>query len=164
MLHTLIDIHAYYYIAIGSLLLFYVVMSSDVRDSAISVTSEVTHKSVVIIVDESAGKEGPLNKDTSPSIQSTEGDHIAVPTETVVDSHSSTSSIARSTTILDVDDGAGRAVKQTANKTYKKIRENTCLGITIAIVCGVILTPIILYYTRPDITNPFEMDVVSLKR
>ena len=131
---------------------------SDVRDSAIS---EANHKSVVIVVDDLTGKEESANKDTSPSIASIDHDHIAVPTQTPDDSHSSTSSIAQSTTVLDVDDGAGRAVKETANKTYKKLRENIFLGIVIAVVCGIILTPIILYYTRPDISNPFEMLTVQ---
>ena len=136
---------------------------SNVRDSATSLTSEANHKSVVIVVDDLTDKEEPANKDTSPSIESTtvDHDHIAVPTPITDDSHSSNSSIAQSTTVLDVEDGAGKAVKETANKTYKKLRENFCLVIVIAIVCGIILTPVILYYTRPDISNPFEMATVE---
>ena len=136
---------------------------TDVRDSSIHLTSETNHKNVVIVVDDLADKEEPANKDTSPSIESisVDHDHIAVPTQTTDDNRSSNSSIAQSTTILDVDDGANKVVNETANKTYKKLRENICLGVVIAIVCGIILTPVILYYTRPDISNPFEMATVQ---
>lgn len=132
---------------------------TDVRDSTIHLTSETSHKNnVVIVVDDLTDKEEPANKDTSPSIESTtvDHDHIAVPTQLTDDSHSSSSSIAQSTTVLDVDDGGGKVVKEAANKSYKKLRENICLGVVIAIVCGIILTPVILYYTRPNISNPFE--------
>ena len=146
------------------LLLLEIAMSNE-RDSGTSVTSETAAnpKSVVIVVDDLAGNDKPAaNKDTSPSIDSTEVDHITVPTHAADDTNSSNSSIAQSTTVFDVDDGAGKAVKEAANKTYKKLRENICLGVVIAILFGIILTMVVLFYTRPNISNPFdEMDTMA---
>jgi len=133
-------------------------MSSE-RDSAISVTSEAAAnpKSVVIVVDDLTGNDEPAaSKDTSPSIESTEVNHITVPTHTADGINSSSSSIAQSTTVFDVDDGGGRAVKEAVNKTYMKLRENICLGAVIAVIGSIILTMIVLFYTRPDISNPFD--------
>ena len=137
---------------------------TDVRDSTVQLTSGTNSKNVIIVVDDLTDKEEPANKDTSPSIESAasvDHDHIAVPTQTADDSHSSSSSIAQSTTVLDVDDGASKVAKKTANMTYKGLHENIFFGVVIAIVCGIILTPIILYYTRPDFSNPFEMAPVQ---
>lgn len=129
---------------------------SDVHDSDVSDSSKTNHESVAIHVDDLSNEKEPVNKDTSetPSIESDTVDHISVPRPD--DNHSSSSSIAQSTTVLDVDDGAGAVVKKTVHKTYKKITDNIFLGIAITIVCGTILTPVILFYTRPDISNPFE--------
>jgi len=133
---------------------------SSVRDSAISITSETKHKNVIIHVeDESNGEEGPASKDSSPSIKSNSDNHVTVPQTTVEDDvHSNNNSVAQSTTVLDVDDGGGETIKDTENKmqTYRKLGENICLGIAIAVVCGIMLTPVILFYTRPDFSNPFE--------
>ena len=139
----------------------------DSRDSAISITSEGRHENVDTQVDDIivSGVEKSAKKSTSSSIQSNTADHVVVAKKTtLVDSnHSINNSIARSTTVLDVD-GTDRNVKEIANKTpqtYKKLRDNICLGITIAIVCGIVLTPIILFYTRPNISNPFENNLMQ---
>ena len=127
---------------------------ANVRDSQMSISSEAKHENVVIHIDDLSGEEEPTNKNASPSIESDTVDHISRPT--VDDNHSSNSSIAQSTTVLDVNDGAGKAMKETANKTYKNLRDKICLVIVITIVCGIVSTPIILFYTRPDFNNPFE--------
>ena len=131
---------------------------SNVRDSKISVSSDTKDKNVVIHIDDLSDENQPVaDKDTSPSIESNSVDHITVPRPTsVFDDQSNNHSAAQSTTVLDVDDGADKDGKEIADRSYKKLRDNIILGIVISIVCGIILTPIILFYTRPDFSNPFE--------
>jgi len=57
-----------------------------------------------------------------------------------------------SNTNLDMDDGA---VKVTIKKT--RLRENICLGVMIFMAIGIVLAPIILYYTgRGGFDNVFD--------
>lgn len=134
---------------------------SAIHDSEISnpTNHETDHThSVVIHVEDLSGEGEPVEKDPSPdSINSSLAGHITVPTSTVDGSHSNISNIAQSTTVLDVDDGA---IKETIKRNYKKLRENIFLGIVIAILCGFFLTPVILFYTRPNISNPFANTTV----
>ena len=126
-------------------------MSSE-RDSAISISSDTKREDEVTQMDGLSHKEVAIKKSTSPSIESNTLDHAtAVPKRAM---EYSSNSVAKSTTILDVDDGIGG--KETASGIYKKLRENIVLALVITIMCGIILTPIILFYTRPDVSNPFE--------
>jgi len=143
---------------------------SDIHDSEISdptdhetnheTDHEINHIRTVVINVEDVSVEGePVKKDTSPSsINSDLVDHIAAPTSTVDDSHSSSSSsIFKSTTIIDVDGGGtSNTAEETVKRNYKKLLQNICLGVVITILCGIFLTPIILFYTRPNIGNPFR--------
>ena len=134
---------------------------SNERDSAISISSDtkreddMTHTDEMIRMDDLKAKEVPKKKSTSPSIESNTLDHAATVPKRTVEISSSTL-VNNSTTVLDVDDGADKDGKETADRSYKKLRDNIILGIVISIVCGIILTPIILFYTRPDFSNPFE--------
>lgn len=131
---------------------------SNIRDSKVSISSDTKDNKVVIRIDDLSDEKQPASKDTSPSIESNSVDHITAPrpTSVVFDDQSNNNSTAQSTTVLDVDDGADVGGKETANRSYKKLRDDIILGIVITIVCGIILTPIILFYTRPDFSNPFE--------
>ena len=138
--------------------LYVVSAMSNEHDSAISISSDtkheddMTHTDEIIRMDDLKTNEVPKKKSTSPSIESNTLDHAATVPKRTVEIGSST--LVNSTTVLDVDDGIGG--KETADKIYKKVRENIVLAIVITIVCGIILTPIILFYTRPDDINPFE--------
>lgn len=144
---------------------------SNKRDPAISVSSETKHDDVVIRVDDLSSEDDPVNKNTSPSIESPSIEspsiesisvnHTEVPTQPADNGHRSNSDIAQSTTVFDIDDGVGTATKEILSKTYKKIWENFCLGLMIAVICGISLTPVIMYYTRPDFKNPFSFDTVQ---
>ena len=130
---------------------------SNVRDSKVSISSDTKDSKVVIHIDDLSDKKQPANKDTSPSIESNSVDHITAPRPaSAFDDQSNSNSTAQSTTVLEVDDGADGGGKELANRSHRKLRDNVILGIVIAIVCGIILTPIILFYTRPDFSNPFE--------
>lgn len=126
---------------------------SNERDSAISISSDTKHEEDDITqMDEISSKEVAIKKSTSPSIESNTLDHVTEAPKRAIEF--SSNSVTKSTTILDVDDGIGG--KETATGIYKKLRENIVLGIVITVMCGIILTPIILFYTRPDFSNPFE--------
>lgn len=141
------------------MLLAYLAMSNK-SDSSTFISSEAKNNAVVVIhVDDLSGKEEPVNKDISPSIKSASVDHISVPTRTVDgNNHSGNNSIAQSTAELDVDDGVDKTTKKISTETYKKIWENVCLGILIVVICGTFLTPVVIFYTRPNFENPFSFD------
>ena len=93
----------------------------------------------------------PTIKHSSPtSIGSNSVDRITAPTPSSVEDDKG------SKAVLDADDGTGKATEEVAKISYRKLLDNILVAIVIVVIFGILLTPVILYYTRPDIKNPFN--------